>query len=172
MGRDMKRETSGMWARTPIVWAVFLCLCWSARAEAQDGGGGFIGGARPELHLGIFHGDLAVGGRVDIAIVPSGFISDVNDEFAVSPGLEVMLVDDFGLAPLVAFQWNFYIEGRWSVFPELGIAVVLQGRGRDDDLHAEADPVFQIGGRYHLNSRNALVLRVGWPGMLLFGITF
>lgn len=158
------------------VSALQIVLCFaleSGRAEAQSGGGNFIQVIRPELHVDLFfHGhELGVGGRLDIPIVQDGLINNVSDELAISPGVDVLLVDSFGVCPLVALQWNFYLTMEWSVFPEVGLAVLFHERG-NDDLKADVDPVIVAGGRYHFNSRNALVLRIGWPGVIQFGITF
>jgi hypothetical protein len=70
----------------------------------------------------------------------------------------------------VALQWNFYLTQKWSVSPELG-AVLFFG-GHDKYGEVGADILVAVGGRYLLNARNALVLRLGWPFGLQFGITF
>jgi hypothetical protein len=136
-------------------------------AAAQHGGG-FISGVRPEAHMNLFYhnGDwFGFGGRAEIPLVQQGLLVSVNDELAICPGID-LLVNGFALGPMVALQWNFYF-GQWSVFPDLGFVILIPGHG---DAHA--DLVFEVGGRYHLNDRNALMLRIGWPGLLQFGVTF
>jgi len=139
-----------------------------------------IDGARPELHLGIGWGaELGVGARVDIPVVPSGFISGADDEFALSPGGELYF-DDGGdgevfVAGVFATQWNFYLDAEWSVFPELGLALVFgdHGRGRGgDDSELRLKLLVAVGGRYHWSRRNALVLRVSVPFGVQVGVTF
>jgi len=146
-------------------------------AQAQGIYNNHIVDIRPEVHLDLFfhHHDLGIGARLDIPLVENGFIDSANDEFAISPGIDILFLDGFGIAPLVAFQWNFYLGSEWSVFPELGLAVIIHehhDNRHDDDFHADVDPLIAIGGRYHFNNRNALVLRIGWPGIIQFGVTF
>jgi hypothetical protein len=139
-----------------------------------------IDGVRPELHVGLgWDAELGVGARVDIPIVPSGFIDELHDEFALSPGGDLYFDigddDDLALAGVFAAQWNFYLHPEWSVFPELGLALIFRdhdhGRGDDDaDLHLHL--LFAAGGRYHWSRRNALVMRLSWPFGLQVGITF
>jgi hypothetical protein len=147
---------------------------WSAPSAAQESV--MIDGVRPELHVGLGWGaELGVGARVDIPIVPRGFVDDVHDEFALSPGADVFFDDGVGVAALLAAQWNFYLRPEWSVFPELGLALIFgdhdRGRGNDDD-DVRLRPLFAVGGRYHWSRRNALVLRVGWPLGIQVGVTF
>lgn len=141
-----------------------------------------IDGVRPEVHLGIGWGaELGLGARLDIPIVPRGFIDsgDVHDELALSPGADVFFDaggdDEIGVAALLAVQWNFYVHPEWSVFPELGLALIFgdhdRGRGNDDD-DVRLRPFLAAGGRYHWSRRNALVLRLGFPLGLQVGVTF
>ena len=144
-----------------LVLFVFALLA-SATAEAQ------IQGVRPEGHLNLgFHGDVGVGFRVDIPILSQGLLDTVNDELAVSPGAELLFGgNDIAIGVPVALQWNFYLTRDWSVFPELGLALIF------DDDHAHMRLLVALGGRYHMSSRNALFLRIGWPLGLQFGVTF
>ncbi len=137
-------------------------LCPVATAEAQ------IQGVRPEGHLNLgFHGDVGVGFRIDIPLVPQGLLDTVNDELAVSPGAELLFGgNDVAIGVPVALQWNFYLTRDWSVFPELGLALFFH------DDHADLDLLVALGGRYHMSARNALFLRIGWPLGLQFGVTF
>jgi hypothetical protein len=143
------------------VRALLLPL-WSEAASAQ------IQGVRPEGHLNLgFHGDVGLGFRVDIPIVPSGLLDTANDELALSPGADLSFGgDSVGVGIPVALQWNFYLTRDWSVFPELGLAVFFS----DDD--ADFDILVALGARYHMSLRNALFLRIGWPFGLQFGVTF
>lgn len=134
-----------------------------------------IAGVRPEAHLNLaYHGDLGIGLRIDIPIVPEGLLMSARDELAISPGFDLLFDDgDIWVGIPIALQWNFYLQSNWSIFPELGLALLAghhHGRRGDDDLHV--DPLLAVGGRYHFNDRNALVLRVGWPIGVQFGVTF
>jgi hypothetical protein len=159
-----------------IAPALGLALCGAAPAAAQESV--MIDGVRPEIHVGLgWDAELGVGARVDIPIVPSGFVDDAHDEFALSPGADVFFDDGdgVGVAALLAAQWNFYLRPEWSVFPELGLALIFgdhdRGRRNDDD-DVRLRPLFAVGGRYHWSRRNALVLRVGWPLGIQVGVTF
>jgi hypothetical protein len=156
------------------IWATF-----SAAAFAQSDH--TIGGIRPEVHGSVGgHGDLGAGFRVDIPIVPEGFISGANDEFALSPGLDIQFVDLDGhdhllLIPQLAVQWNFYFRRPWSIFPELGAAIVFGSSHHgyhDDDVDVHVDPLFAFGARYHFSARNALILRAGFPSGFQIGVSF
>jgi hypothetical protein len=145
-----------------------LVVARSSPARAQ------IEGVRPEVHLNLgYHADLGVGLRIDIPIVPEGLLASARDELALSPGFDLLFDDgDVWVGIPIALQWNFYVASKWSIFPELGVALLVgeHHRDRDDDLHV--DPLLAVGGRWHWNARNALVLRVGWPIGVQFGVTF
>lgn len=187
-----------MTARKAIVWALLISsgiLLSASGAEAQRGRGRMIQGVRPEVHLDFgWHGAFGVGFRVDIPIVPDGFIDGVDDEFALSPGAEFFFFSyynnhgvrghyyyDEGLAvwPLLAAQWNFYLNEDWSIFPELGIAMIFYTHthrvsdfGDETHSHIAFDPFFGFGARWHFNARNALLMRLSWPAGFQIGITF
>ncbi|MCS6799117.1 MAG: hypothetical protein NZ898_11420 [Myxococcota bacterium] len=146
------------------------------------------------LDLGGWHGTFGVGARADVPVVPDGLLEtpDVPDSLVVSAGAELLFWDyyqhhhesDFGIAPLVAAQWNFYVSDRWSLLAELGIAILFgdywhhhhHHRHDDDHPHAHAhiypDVFLGLGARYHFGSRNALLLRVSWPAGLQVGLVF
>ena len=153
-------------------WAVLagfgLFLAWSSPASAQ------IEGVRPEVHLNLaFHGDIGFGMRVDIPIVREGLLLSARDELALSPGADLLFDDgEIWAAVPVALQWNFYLERRWSVFPEVGLAVLFGHHHRRHGDGVGVDFLLAVGGRYHFNDRNALVLRIGWPVGVQFGVTF
>lgn len=156
-----------------LVVACTLALCvWVAPPTvtfAQEGDARFIKSVRPEAHMNLFYHSgkwFGLGGRVEIPLVQDGLLVQVNDELAICPGFD-LLVNGFAIAPMVAMQWNFYFGHEWSVFPNLGFTIII-----NDDGHPDAEPVIEVGGRYHFNDRNALMLRIGWPGLLQFGVTF
>jgi hypothetical protein len=153
---------------------VILALLFAAPALAAAQQSIMIDGVRPELHLGIgWGGQLGFGGRVDIPIVPLGFLSGFDDELALSPGGDVYLHtrgDGYvSFGAVLPLQWNFYVDPHWSVFPELGVAL---GVGAHERGRVGLDLLFAAGVRYHLGRRNALVLRLIWPHGVQFGFTF
>jgi hypothetical protein len=182
VSRALARTLSALALTFAVVTLSFLD---SAHAQAQadtDGDDRSIQGARPELHMSLGgHGDFGAGFRVDLPIVPSGFLRNGRDEFALSPGMDVQFVDfaqddedddDLLLLPQLATQWNFYFPRGWSIFPELGLAVVIgdDDHGYDDDnggVHVDALAAF--GARRHFTERTALVMRAGWPNGFQLG---
>ena len=75
----------------------------------------------------------------------------------------------FDLTPRAGAVYELLRDAQ-SVFPELGAAIFFGHGGRGNGVGA--DILVALGGRYHLNDRNALVLRIGWPFGLQFGVTF
>lgn len=185
---DYSHAGSSRPSARPLAALLTLCgLVWigSASNAAAQTSANHISGVRPEVHVGLGgHGDLGAGFRVDIPIVPDGFISGADDEFALSPGLDIQFVnfnhhendDDVLFIPQLAAQWNFYFPRGWSIFPELGAAFVIGSRHRGgshhrgDDFHIDALVAF--GARYHFSARNALVMRLGFPSGFQIGISF
>lgn len=160
-------------------FAVFTFASGQASAQYDDYR---ISGVRPEVHFSVGgHGDLGAGFRVDIPIVPEGFLRNKRDDFALSPGMDIQFYDldhdgdDDGDAvlfiPQLAAQWNIYFpRAAWSIFPEAGVAVVVGDWAGHDNVHA--DPLFAFGARKHFNSRTALLLRGGWPTGFQIGVAF
>ena len=157
-----------------------------------------IDGVRIDVHGTLaWYGGLGGGLRVDIPIVPNGFIEGIHDELAISFGGEIFFWawyacnrrncgdgywdyrhDGVAVMPLGAAQWNFYLNESWSLFPELGFAAWLfwhdhDGGGPDDTHgHFRASPLISFGARWHFTERNALLFRATWPVGFQFGITF
>jgi hypothetical protein len=142
-----------------------------------------IEGARPEFHMSVGgHGDFGAGFRLDLPIVPSGFLGNGRDEFALSPGMDIQFVDfghdeddddsDLLLLPQLATQWNFYFPRGWSIFPEVGLAVVIGDSHHDyndGSANVHVDGLLAFGARRHFSSRTALVMRAGWPNGFQLG---
>lgn len=147
--------------------ASLALLAWPSSTCAQ------ISGVRPEVHLDLgYHADLGFGVRVDIPIVPEGLLTTARDDLAISPGVDLLFDDgEIWVGVPVALQWNFYINQSWSLAPEVGLALLLGHHHRNHDDVA-VDFLLAVGGRYHFSDRNALVLRIGWPIGIQFGITF
>ena len=143
-------------------------------------GYGFLGG----------FSSFGVGGgiRFGIPIVPSGFLSGVNDSFAISVGGDFLYVPNYGpyngLGELIGHadaQWNFFLTEKWSVFGELGVAprfyfgnfnglcgVLGCGSVFGDWLD------FAVGARFHFRGGAqfpTLTLRGGTAGLTV-GVSF
>jgi hypothetical protein len=168
-----------------LIGLAVILMSWAgastARADADvDTADHAIGGARPELHMSVGgHGDFGAGFRVDLPIVPSGFLRNGRDEFALSPGMDIQFIDfdndhdgdnDVLFIPQLATQWNFYFPRGWSIFPELGLAVVVgDHHDYDPDTNVHVDPLFAFGARRHFSERTAFVMRAGWPSGFQLG---
>lgn len=143
-------------------------------------------------------GGIGAGARAEIVVAPEGAIDNVDDDISITAGGELLFYDfdgydgyihvhsdgfrhnhnggdGFGIWPGIAAQWNFYLGQNWSVFPELGLWLYL-GSGHYHNNNGNNDFGWSlmagIGGRYHMASRNALMLRIQFPGLLQFGVTF
>jgi hypothetical protein len=133
-----------------------------------------IEGVRPEVHLDLgFHADVGFGVRVDIPVVPEGLLLSAKDDLAISVGADLLFDDGRVWVGIpVALQWNFYVDRAWSLFPELGLALLAGHHHHDNHDDVGVDFLLAVGGRYHWSDRNALVLRIGWPIGIQFGVTF
>jgi hypothetical protein len=144
---------------------------------------------RIEGHLTLgWRGALGLGVDGDIPIVPQGALSGVEDDLAISPGLELFLFDvtrddrtgGFAVVPNVGIQWNFYFAQDWSFFPELGLALWFgdrwrggwRGDWRGDGARIGWFLYLALGMRYVFNGHNAFVLELNFPMGLQLGITF
>jgi hypothetical protein len=130
---------------------------------------------------------IGLGMRASFPIVRNGFIPSINNSVGVSVGADLMhyagcyfrarCVANYLFFP-VAMQWNFYFTKEWSAFAEPGVALF---HGFVDDCAGAAGcvsptttgirPALYLGGRYQLNSRLSLTMRVGYPAFS-FGVSF
>lgn len=90
---------------------------------------------------------------------------------------------DFFDFPIV-MQWNFYVAKNWSVFGEPGLYIWHGSYGSGVCYDAIGNPVacsfsdtgvgpaFWVGARYHFNDTVALTMRLGYPELLTFGVSF
>lgn len=159
-----------------------VCLFgFTSAAAAQDepfehGG---PAGVRFDLHLDFgYFANAGVGFRADIPIVRDGLISGVRDDLSLSLGAELMWwyrheYNGFGVLPIAALQWNFYVSDHWDIFPELGVTFIFgPGEWNDKYFPGYALPFIGVGARYHFSPRNALLMRVNFPAGFQVGITF
>ncbi|HEX2874895.1 MAG TPA: hypothetical protein VHP33_26775 [Polyangiaceae bacterium] len=142
---------------------------------------------------------LGVGFRGTVELLDNGFIPKLNNSVGIGFGIDYLRYDgwqgprdtceEFATAPSgvpvcvrtsgggggghvnyfylpIVLQWNFWLHKRWSVFGEPGLALYLQDR----DLQFTPLVLF-VGGRYHLNDRITLTMRVGYPAFS-FGVSF
>lgn len=134
-------------------------------------------------------GGIGAGARAEFVVAPEGVLPDFDDDISLTAGGELLFFDfndnhddhsaGIGIWPGLAAQWNFYFGERWSVFPELGLWLYFGDRNYHDHKHDhDHDREFGwslmagIGVRYHMASRNALLLRIQFPGLLQIGVTF
>lgn len=120
--------------------------------------------AEPHMLIGFggpFRGgraELGGGFRGTVVILDNGFIKTINNSVGITFGADVFFGRGTLLIP-VGMQWNFWLSTHWSVFAEPGIVLAAnRDRGRDL-LH----PSIWVGGRYHINDRIALTMRLGYP---------
>jgi hypothetical protein len=170
-----------------LIALVVICLP-SRSAHAQQ-----RGGARPDHSLRLdVHGTVAwwgsfgTGVRLDIPIVPDGFLGGVDDELALSPGFDLLLLHAGNQAsvavPIAVFgvQWTFYLSRRWSVFPEVGLVTIFGNWGPyhhrhrfyEDHSDAYFAPLLGGGVRWHVDDRIAILLRASWPVGGQAGVVF
>ena len=124
----------------------------------------------PHVNLGyglLDTGYIGAGFRASIKILDPGPIKTINDTFAITFGGDVLSAKNgrpYFWVP-VAVQWNFFFTKSWSAFGEGGVVLGLQ-----DQVKTRFQPVVGVGGRYHINERFALTLRLGYP-TVSFGLS-
>lgn len=150
----------------------------STYAGAIEGGANRFTNFRFEVHLDLgWYGAGGIGVRFELPLARNGILDGVDDEIALSFGAELFYFYNprysgvFGLTPILAVQWNFFITPNISLFPELGVAFfVLDSRAYAWGTFIA--PYLGFGFRYHFTDRNALLLRASWPAGFQIGITF
>lgn len=136
---------------------------------------------------------LGLGMRASIPVIDNGPVSTINNNFAVTFGLDwahfgdcrfdACDSDEFWVP--VAMQWNFFLSPVVSLFPELGIAIqhsrfnwdgpvpgggcVVRGINYcgGDDSDTDLELVLWLGARFTLAESFALTVRLGTPSILL-----
>jgi hypothetical protein len=142
-----------------------------------------IEGVRGDVHGSVSSfGVFGTGARAEFPIVPNGLVGGAYDEVALSLGADLFFAelnpgwynDGLYVVPIAALQWNFYVSDHWSIFPEAGVAFLLDPDDRGWNGHdgVYVAPNLGFGARYHFASRNALLLRASTPGGVQVGLTF
>lgn len=123
----------------------------------------------PHANLGfgtLDSGFFGAGMRASIKIIDPGPVKTINDTFAITFGGDVFAARNgrpYVWLP-VGVQWNFFFSKSWSAFGEGGVVFGVQDKAR-------LNPVLAVGGRFHINERIALTLRLGYPSVS-FGVSF
>ena len=131
---------------------------------------------------------LGIGLRASIPVLQDGPVSTINNNLAVTFGLqwahffECRGADDCSENDFwvpAALQWNFFLTPMLSIFPEFGLGFrhavftdpVCVNGGRCRTTSLEVHPVLWFGGRFRLTDKIAIVMRLGTPS-LHFGVSF
>lgn len=127
-----------------------------------------------DVHLTVGWYAAAGGGlRADLPVVREGLIDVVEDDVRIGLGADVLWYwsqdDQIAFYPHAVLQWNFYLDERWSVFPEVGAVLMFP---RPHFWRTFIAPMVSLGARYHFSDRNAFLVRVSWPHGLQLGLTF
>ena len=140
-------------------------------------------GKRPyqlDLHVGTTPWAVGglIGARFAFPIVQNGFVSSINNSVNIVVGADIGTFrwyndGDFGvfMALPVLLNWEFFFHPNWSAFGEAGVGIALASGYKSNFAPVNAGwAVGGVGGRYHINEKIALVLRVGSPNTT-FGMT-
>ncbi len=169
--------------------ALALCalviVTWSTCPSSVSAQTGYISGPlRLEAHLDVdFFGGLGPGMRLDVPLLRNGLIPAANDELALTLGADVLFrthhryydrnhhhhpdANHLMLLFPIALQWNFMLPHNWTVFPEVGLALVHH--------YERLSVLFDIaaGARWHFGGgKAALLLRLTYPGGFQAGLTW
>jgi hypothetical protein len=181
---DARLSKTGPWVRLALAVLPIACALSvpPVATAASPTSANHIDGVRLDVHADVGgYASLGAGFRVDIPLVGSGLIVGVDDELALSPGLDMFFLNIYRnyydgapyAIPNCVLQWNFYLGPVWSLFPEAGVAFYVgdgQSLPRGLPLYAALD--VGLGARYHFSRRNALLARLSTPSGLQLGVTF
>jgi hypothetical protein len=134
---------------------------------------------------------IGLGLRISIPIIEDGPVKTINNNLAITFGLDWAYFDgecgrgnvrvdcdenDFWVP--IALQWNFFVSEAVSLFPELGLGFRDAIRSDNlcnvpgcDDTDLEVHLALWFGARFMVADRIALTMRLGTPS-LLFGASF
>jgi hypothetical protein len=137
---------------------------------------------------------LGVGFRASIPLMQDGPVSSINNNLALTFGLDWAHFSGCGLygphdgcgeddfwVP-ITLQWNFFLTPVVSVFPEFGlgfrdaifsydrVAGACDGRNCRSS-YLDVYPVLWLGGRFRVSRAINVVVRLGTPSLQL-GVSF
>ncbi len=108
------------------------------------------------------------GARFTFMFSHDALVPEINNSVGVGVGLDLLFHDSRSTIQIpVVMQWNFYFHKRFSAFfePGLGFGYTFT------DNAARLFPVVAIGAQVHISSKQALVIRLGYPSASL-GLSF
>ena len=105
-----------------------------------------------------WHGNLGAGLRATIPLVANGPLPAVNNNVGIGFGADFFVFNGGALFVPIVGQWNFFLLSHFSLFGEAGLGLTFGG------LHY-VDPIFGVGGRYHVSDRIALTVRLEYPAL-------
>jgi hypothetical protein len=134
---------------------------------------------------------VGIGFRASIPIMQDGPVPSLNNNLAITFGLDWAHVSDCWYGPNrdcgeddfwipITLQWNFFLTPVVSVFPEFGLGfrdAVFNYNFDACDGHRcrgsalELRPVLWFGARFRLSDPVAIVVRLGTPSLQL-GVSF
>lgn len=148
----------------------------------------------PHLTFPLDFDGVGLGVRLSAPVVHNGFVNTINNNVAISFGLDWVHYDgcyrgwgwrrhdwcggsvNFFQIP-VALQWNFFLATHWSLYAELGLSLQRLAYSGDWEHHGYRNPSRTrvrfagfLGARYHFNESVALTLRLGEVSSL--GVSF
>lgn len=147
----------------------------------------------PHLTFPLDFDGVGIGVRLSAPVVHNGFVQTINNNVAVSFGLDWVHYDgcyrgwgwrrygwcggnlNFFQVP-VELQWNFFLASHWTLFAELGLAIQRFQYSGDWEYYGYSPSrtrlhlVGHLGARYHFNENIALTLRLGEVSSL--GVSF
>lgn len=171
--------------RTRKIAAVIIVLGMAVPAFAAEPiieePGRHLNQVETEIHAVLGSRSLGGGFRVGMPVLEQGFISTLNNNVVLNAGADLLSWPDpdygvVGAIVPIMLQWNFYLLPQWSVFSEGGIAFQhwLSQRASGDTRTFFIWPDMSVGGRFYLrpDAYPALILRLGYPSGVTFGICF
>lgn len=157
-----------------LVAAGLVLLPRSARADLRDAGTHH----RPQMlsvftgfHFDFKHGSglpVALSGRYYYPIVPDGFARNLNDEFGIEGGIDMLFKfgsrGDLGIGLPVAGLYDLHFSEKFDAYAKLGFSVHI-------DRGARAFPYAAVGMRLKLNESLYFRVEGGYP-VVLVGLGF
>ena len=172
--------------RTKLPFSAFAstllgAAVFSPIAAAQEGGSitqprahtAYSVDIEPHLAFGFeryrgYGAGIGPGARFNFIFSHDALVPEINNSVGVGVGFDLLFHDSRSTLQIpVVMQWNFYFHKRFSAFfePGLGFGYTFS------DNTARAFPVIAIGAQIHFSSKQALVIRLGYPTASL-GLSF